>query len=337
MELSSAFLPPASLGQLIICVYDVKTVGGNSNTLAFPRNTERARARVKNQVESVSNNDLIYACQSFRERTTKSELAQVNMQLSRLHRVRCVYVCLCLYMCVCVCIRVFVRTMMQTSSSSSHLLKQSDWSLHIGAALQHFASRLHRLWGLLTYSHWLQVTTLKSRKPEKKLRFPHHAGQIRTRVWQKRPEMMLVVISVWHGSVIKYPLVILYIYVLTAATVTTTGFGILGPRGRSVESEQNNSVVISWRAYDCAVISEAVVTALFSPSASPCLHTHLLASCSLPHHRLCLHTKSSLRWRYMDSRVLKWSSGFRLLAVSQFFLKSSAGSTGWFLSRSLFQ
>lgn len=61
------------------------------------------------------------------------------------------------YMCGCVCICVFVRKMMQTSSSSSHLPKQSDWSLHIGAALQHFASRLHRLWGLLTYSHWLQV------------------------------------------------------------------------------------------------------------------------------------------------------------------------------------
>lgn len=185
-----------------------------------------------------------------------------------------------------------------------------------------------------------QSVHVKSRKPEKKLRFPHHAGQIRTRVWQKQPEMMLVRISVWinrHGSVIKCPLVILYIYVLTAATVTTTGFGILEPRGRSVESEQNNSVVIIWRAYDCAVISEAVVTALFSPSASPYLHTHLLASCSLPHHRLCLHTKSSLRWRYMNSRVLKWSSGFRLLAVSPFFLKSSAGSTGWFLSRSLFQ
>lgn len=36
-----------------------------------------------------------------REKTTKSELAQVNVQLSRLHRVCCVYVWLCLYMCVC--------------------------------------------------------------------------------------------------------------------------------------------------------------------------------------------------------------------------------------------
>lgn len=157
---------------------------------------------------------------------------------------------------------------------------------------------------------------------------------------QEFDKMMLVVISDWinqHGSVIKYPLVILYTYVLTAATITTTGIGILEPRGHSMESEQNNSVVIIWRAYDCAVISEAVVTALFSPSASPYLHTHLHASCSLPHHHLCLHTKSSLRWSYMDSRALKWSVTFLFLAVSQFFLISSAGSTDWFRSRSLFQ
>lgn len=77
---SCLFPAPASLGQLIIRVYDVKTVGGNSNTLAFPRNSERARVSVKYQsdsaqVESVSNNDLIYACacSSFRERARECE------------------------------------------------------------------------------------------------------------------------------------------------------------------------------------------------------------------------------------------------------------------------
>lgn len=117
------------------------------------------------------------------------------------------------YMCGCVCICVFVRKMMQTSSSSSHLPKQSDWSLHIGAALQHFEvySLTH------TDCRWLATkrhhnSEIKKTREEAAVSSPCWSNQDKSLT--KQPEMMLVGISVWinrHGSVIKCPLVILYI------------------------------------------------------------------------------------------------------------------------------
>lgn len=117
-----------------------------------------------------------------RERTTKSELAQVNVQLSRLHRVCCVYVWLCLYMCVCP--YDDADLLLFLPSAQTVRLKSSHWSR--SAAFCFPAASSLRFTHLLTLTagDWPQkdITTLKSRKPEKKLQFPHCAGQIRTRV-----------------------------------------------------------------------------------------------------------------------------------------------------------
>lgn len=270
------------------------------------------------QVESVSNNDLIYACAcpSFRERARECEkdkrennkVRAGTGQRAAVAPARSV-LCICVAVFVYVCLSVRWRRppplppICPNSPIEAFTLEPLCSILLPGCIVFEVYSLTH------TDCKWLATkrhhnSEIKKTREEAAVSSPCWSNQDKSLT--KQPEMMLVVISVWinqHGSVIKYPLVILYIYVLTAATITTTGFGILEPPGHSMESEQNNSVVIIWRAYDCAVISEAVVTALFSPSASPYLHTHLHASCSLPHHHLCLHTKSSLRWRYMDSRV----------------------------------
>lgn len=128
---------PASLGQLTIRVYDVTTVGGHSNALLFPE-TRSMCVCVKHQsnstqVESVRNNDLIYACASFSEGvknttegTPKYELAHVHAQLCRA--------------CLCLCVRLRLNTRVCPWDDADlvlHLPKRSRQNPPIRAALHH--------------------------------------------------------------------------------------------------------------------------------------------------------------------------------------------------------